>query len=99
MTEFEKNVYEYLQTVPDGKVVTYKQVAIGIGNPKAARAVGNALHNNPDTDKYPCFKVVSAKGKLANNFSLGIEVQKKRLKESGVQVSNYSVNLKKYQME
>ena len=96
MTDFERKVYEYLLTIPDGKVVTYGQLAEEIGCPKAARAVGNALHNNPDTDKYPCFKVVNSKGKLAEHFALGIEEQERRLLSSGVGVTDRTVDLKKY---
>ena len=98
MTEFQKKVYEYLLTIPGGKVVTYGQIAQNIGFPGAARAVGNALHNNPKPDKYPCYKVVNAKGKLAQNFALGIEAQRMRLIKSGVKVIDDAVDLRKYQL-
>ncbi|MBQ7980243.1 MAG: MGMT family protein, partial [Oscillospiraceae bacterium] len=42
------NIYEYLTTIPKGKVVTYGQIAEHLGNRHLARAVGNALHKNPD---------------------------------------------------
>ena len=51
---FQK-VYEYLTTIPKGKVVTYKQVAESLGNKGLARVVGNILHKNPDGDNYPCY--------------------------------------------
>lgn len=95
MTEFELSVYEYLTTIPKGKVVTYGQIAKAIGKPKAYRAVGNTLHKNPYPDKYPCFKVVNGNGKLAQHFGLGIEEQKRRLEKDGVEVNNYQVD-KKY---
>jgi len=90
-TDFELKVYEYLRTIPKGKVVTYSYLANKIGYPKAARAVGNALHKNPYPDYYPCFRVVNQKGELAKNFGLGIEEQKRRLEEDGIIVNNYSV--------
>lgn len=96
MTNFECEVYEYLLKIPDGKVVTYGQIANEIGNPGAARAVGNALHKNPQPDKYPCYKVVNNKGKLAKHFALGIEEQKIRLQLSGVEVEDDKVDLNKY---
>ena len=93
-----KAVYAYLQTIPHGKVVTYGQIAQALGNQNLARAVGNALHKNPDPGKYPCYKVVNAKGKLSENFAFGgPEGQKRRLEQEGIEVVNDSVNLEKYQ--
>lgn len=96
MTEFQKRVYEYLRTIPKGKVVTYSELAEKIGYPKACRAVGNALHLNPMPDVYPCFRVVNKEGYLAKNFALGIDEQKRRLENDGIEVINYKVDLKKY---
>ena len=50
----KEKVFNYLTTVPKGKVVTYGQIASYLGNRKLARVVGNILHNNPDKNKYPC---------------------------------------------
>lgn len=97
MTVFAQQVYNYLLTIPPGKVVTYAQIASALGRPGAARAVGNILHNNPDTDKYPCYKVVNSRGRLAEHFALGIEEQKRRLISSGVAVEDNTVDLKIYQ--
>ena len=93
-----QRVYDYLQTIPQGKVVTYRQIATHLGNPKLARAVGNALHHNPDPGKYPCYKVVSARGDLSAQFAFGgFEGQKQRLEQDGIQVVNGKVDLAKYQ--
>ena len=51
----KEKVYEFLLTVPKGKVVTYSQIAEYLGNKKLARVVGNILHNNPNEEKYPCY--------------------------------------------
>lgn len=98
MKAFQKKVLESLLLIPDGKVTTYGEIAKHIKKKKASRAVGNALHTNPDPIKYPCFKVVNRKGELAINFGdkNGIETQKKRLIKSGVKVVNYKVDLSKY---
>ena len=92
-------VYKYLITIPKGKVVTYKTIASYLGNPKLARVVGNVLHVNPDPIKYPCYKVVNSKGYLAKNFGDkgGIDTQKQRLINDGVEVINYKVELNKYE--
>lgn len=93
-------VYEYLKMIPKGKVVTYKQIAIYLGNEKLARVVGNILHNNPDEGKYPCYKVVNSSGKLSYSFAFGgIEGQKKRLEDDGIVVNDYTVDLNKYQFK
>lgn len=93
-----KNVYEYLTTIPKGKVVTYKQIAEGLGNKGLARAVGNILHKNPDEHKYPCYKVLNSKGELAEAFVFGgRDVQKEKLEKEGIKVVDNKVDLELYQ--
>jgi O-6-methylguanine DNA methyltransferase len=60
-----KRIYEAVKKIPKGKVATYGQVAELAGDRKMARAVGNALHKNPDPDSIPCYRVVNAKGELS----------------------------------
>ncbi len=94
----KEEVYKYLLTIPKGKVVTYKQIAEYLGNPKLSRVVGNILHKNPDENKYPCYKVVNSKGRLSENFAFGgIQAQKQKLEAENVKVLNNSVDLEKYQ--
>ena len=93
-----KRIYEAVKQIPKGKVATYAQVAEAAGNPKMCRAVGNALHKNPDPENIPCFRVVNAKGELAGEFSFGgAGVQTKLLEAEGVMVVNGKVDLEKYQ--
>lgn len=93
----KEKVYEYLLTIPKGMVVTYKQIAKYLGNIKLARVVGNILHSNPDENKYPCYKVVNSQGKLSKNFAFGgIEGQKKKLLDEGIDVNKDRVDLDKY---
>lgn len=90
-------VYAYLRTIPRGKVVTYGQIAEHLGSKYFARAVGNILHQNPDPEKNPCFKVVNAKGKLSQHFAFGgTEGQKRRLEQEGIEVVGDHVDLHKY---
>ena len=92
-----KQVYDFLLAIPRGCVVTYGQIAAYCGNPKAARAVGRILHSNPDGDKYPCYKVVNAEGKLSPGYAFGgMEAQKRRLEADGILVVNERVDLKRY---
>ena len=95
-----KKIYEAVKKIPKGKVATYAQVAEMAGNKKMSRAVGNALHKNPDPEHIPCFRVVNSKGELAPAFAFGGEdEQRKRLEEDGVEVKDGKVDLKKYGME
>lgn len=95
--DMKLKVFEYLQKIPFGKVATYGQVAEYLGNKKLARVVGNILHNNPDEEKYPCYKVVNAKGELSASFAFGgKEGQKEKLLREGIEVVDYKVDLSKY---
>ena len=61
------------------------------------RAVGNALHKNPNPDEIPCYRVVNAKGELSGAFAFGgADEQAKRLKDDGIEVIDGRVNLDKY---
>ena len=94
----EEKVLTFLRTIPWGKVVTYGQIAAALGNPKLARAVGNALHRNPDGERYPCYKVVSAQGKLSQHYAFGgAKAQCRRLREEGIEVVDNWVDLSRYQ--
>lgn len=93
-----QKVYDYLTTIPKGKVVTYKQIGEFLGNKGLARAIGNILHKNPDGDKYHCYKVLNSKGELAEAFVFGgKDIQRKRLEKDGIKVVNNKVDLKIYQ--
>ena len=97
ITPTAQKVYDFLRTIPKGKVVTYGQIAEHLGSKKMCRAVGNILHAYPLPDYSPCYKVVNTQGKLAQNFGLGIEEQKHRLEKDGIKVEDYSVDLEIYQ--
>ena len=95
----KQQVFEYLRTVPRGKVVTYGQIAEHFGNKKAARAVGNMLHQNPDMLLYPFYKVVNSKGRLSKNYVFGgIDKQREMLEQEGIKVVDYTVDLNEYGM-
>ncbi len=92
-----KRIYEAVKKIPKGRVATYGQIAKLAGNEKMSRAVGNALHNNPDPSGIPCYRVVNAKGELSGAFAFGgADVQKKRLEADGIMVVDDRVDLEKY---
>lgn len=97
MTLNEK-IYDSVCKIPSGRVATYGQIATMCGNPYYARAVGNALHKNPNPDDIPCYRVVNSKGMLTQSFAFGgIEEQKNRLINDGIEVIDGRVDLQRYQ--
>ncbi|HRN51260.1 MAG TPA: methylated-DNA--[protein]-cysteine S-methyltransferase [Anaerolineales bacterium] len=64
LTPFQQRVLQETRRVPRGQVRTYMQIANSIGNPKAVRAVGQALRHNPIPIVVPCHRVVASDGTL-----------------------------------
>ena len=92
-----KRIYEAVKKIPKGHVATYGQVAALAGDKNMARAVGNALHRNPDPEHIPCFRVVNVKGELAGGFAFGgAEVQARLLRADGVEVEKNRVDLTRF---
>ena len=70
-----------------GKTITYKELAIKIGKPKAYRAVANACAKNPLLEIIPCHRVIRGDGKMGGyNGKKGIERKKKLLTNEGVKL-------------
>ncbi len=74
-TAFQRRVWEYLQSIPFGNTESYSQVAKGIGQPTAVRAVARACATNPVAVAIPCHRVVSKDGSMGG-YRWGIERKK-----------------------
>ncbi len=95
-----KRIYEAVKRIPKGKVATYADVAEMAGDRKMARAVGNALHKNPDPSTIPCHRVVNSKGELAGEYAFGgAWKQAQILNSEGVEIVDGRVNLEKYRID
>ena len=70
-TDFQRKVWTALQTIPEGTVCSYSDVAALIGQPKAVRAVANACGKNPVPVIVPCHRVVRKDGGLGG-YGLGL---------------------------
>ena len=81
-TKFQLKVWNYLKSIPKGRVKTYKQVAIAIKRPKSARAVANACGKNPYAPKIPCHRVIRSDGGLGGYSGKGGIKTKLRLLRS-----------------
>jgi methylated-DNA-[protein]-cysteine S-methyltransferase len=73
-TEFQKQVWKALLTIPFGETRNYGQIAKQIGKPRAARAVGAASGRNPVCIIAPCHRVIGADGKLTG-FAGGLKAK------------------------
>ena len=88
----KEQVYAFVKNIPRGKVATYGQIALYLGNRHFARAVGNILHSNPDPEHIPCHRVVNNKGQLSQSYAFGgIEAQRRLLVSEGVVFKNEQV--------
>lgn len=65
-TNFQIKVWEALLNIPTGAVTTYEQIALKIGNPRAVRAVGSAVGDNPIAYLIPCHRVIRKSGEFGN---------------------------------
>ncbi len=79
---FTEKVYDVVAKIPRGKTLTYREVARRAGSPHAYRAVGNIMHNNPDTKRVPCHRVVRSDGD-PGGYARGRAAKLKILKQEG----------------
>lgn len=82
MKSFTERVYDVVRRIPKGKTMTYGQVAKAIGEPGAARAVGNALNKNRDTKSIPCHRVIRSDGSVGG-YAWGTRKKTMMLKKEG----------------
>ena len=86
-TDFQIKVWKFLKKIKKGEVKTYKEVAIAIKRPKAARAVANACAKNPYAPKIPCHRVIRSDGTLGGFSSPGgTKTKKKMLMKEGFSI-------------
>jgi len=79
-----QRIYEIVKKIPQGKVMTYKQVSV-LANVATPRVVGFALHANTDPKHIPCHRVVFSNGKLTPGYAFGGEhAQREKLQKEGV---------------
>ena len=91
-TAFQKKVLQKLQEVPRGAVVSYQALGAAAGAPKGARAVGNAMHNNPVPIYVPCHRVIASGGKIGG-YGGGIRRKLQLLRSEGFVLADAAVRL------
>ncbi|HEV7660487.1 MAG TPA: methylated-DNA--[protein]-cysteine S-methyltransferase [Allosphingosinicella sp.] len=78
---FDRAVYRAAQAIPAGATSTYGEIAAGLGDPRQARAVGQALGRNPWPIIVPCHRVTGADGKMGGFSAPGGRATKRKLLE------------------
>lgn len=79
-TDFQKKVWQAMQTIPYGETRTYQEIAAQVGSPKAQQAVGQAAKRNPLPFIFPCHRIMGANGKLTGffgNSEYGLDIKKR----------------------
>ena len=94
MTNFQLRVWKEVLKIPLGCVRDYSWIARRIGSPRAVRAVGTALKNNPYPILIPCHRVVQSNGEIGG-YSRGREVKKKLIQLENQQKNIFCLNRKK----
>lgn len=84
---FSAKVYQIVSKIPLGEILSYQEVASRAGSPRAYRAVGNIMHNNPDPKTIPCHRVVASGLKLGG-YAWGAKAKIKKLQAEGWQIKN-----------
>ena len=81
-TKFQQLVWNEIEKIPYGETRSYKDIAVSLGKPRAARAVANACAKNPIPIKRPCHRVICSNGQLGGYSGPGgIETKKKLLEQ------------------
>ncbi len=81
-THFQLKVWNKAMTIPYDKTISYRDLARRLGDPDAARAVGNALGANPVPLIVPCHRIICTDGDIGG-FGCGVELKKKLLELEG----------------
>jgi len=89
-----QKILEFLKKIPKGRVTTYGFLAKKFNT--SPRAVGQILKNNPNPQKYPCYKVVKSDGSIGGYFGAHTKKKILLLKKDGIKIKNNKIDLKKY---
>lgn len=92
MSSFQRKIYSAVKKIPEGEILTYKEVARLAGRPKAWRAVGNILNKNKDK-KIPCHRVIRFDGKVGG-YNQGVDKKKILLQKEGLTLKCGKIKIK-----
>lgn len=85
MNDFFSRVYDVVSKIPEGKVMTYGQIAAMLGEPRNARVVGWAMRAAPSSLGLPCHRVVNRLGEMSPSYAFGSKgIQRELLMSEGI---------------
>lgn len=97
MQPFTARVVEIIKGIPEGRVMTYGQIAAEAGSPRGARQVVRILHAMSESQGLPWHRVVNARGEIALPEGEGRYMQQRYLEQEGVLVEEGGrVSLERY---
>ncbi len=100
MNAFTMQVIRIIKAIPQGKVMTYGQIAAYAGNPRGARQVSRILHSMSGKHELPWFRVVNSQGKVSLQEGAGGELQTALLISEGVVFDLHNaIDLKRYAVQ
>jgi methylated-DNA-[protein]-cysteine S-methyltransferase len=98
-TIFEQKVYDLVRTIPQGKVCTYRDIALALGI-RSSQAIGQALKRNPFAPEVPCHRVISSTGKIGGFYgeSAGPRIDQKvaMLRDEGILLEAGCIDLAQF---
>ena len=95
--DFTKRVIKIIKGIPEGKVMTYGQIAFMAGKPNGARQISWILNSMSENEKLPWHRVINSMGKISLPEGFGLEEQIYRLTREGVEFDeNNRIDLKKF---
>ena len=89
-TDFQREIWQQLCTIPFGQTCSYQQVAQAIGRPKSARPAGQAIGHNPVSIIVPCHRVIGSDNSLTG-YGGGLDKKTALLKLEGIKLSESSI--------
>lgn len=100
-TSFKKRVISVVEKIPVGKVVSYGQVALYIGTPRAARQVGWILNKLEENTPLPWWRVVNNQGRISIKGSkYSADLQKQLLLQEGILIQeDLTFDIEEYRFE
>ncbi|WP_138495420.1 MGMT family protein [Paenibacillus pinistramenti] len=85
MQPFTERVITIIKNIPEGRVMTYGQIAALAGSPRAARQVVRILHSSSGKHKLPWHRVVNAKGEIGLQDDESRFLQRMQLEQEGIE--------------
>ena len=99
LPDLETHLLDLIHQIPEGKVTTYRTLAIALGDPIATRWVGSYMLNHPHSNKCPCHRVIQATGQVGHYISGSPLDKRQKLEDEGIDFYGDRIHLDYYLFE